>query len=78
MTVGQLRKALERIPHDREVWMSRDPEGNGFMTIEDVDNNSGLDHWNDVGIFELTDELRDRGYSDEDVHDRKRIVVLWP
>jgi hypothetical protein len=37
MKVSELIAELSKLPQDVEVILSRDPEGNGFYTVEDVE-----------------------------------------
>ncbi|KKN20699.1 hypothetical protein LCGC14_0932710, partial [marine sediment metagenome] len=66
MNVGELKQAIADMPDDYPVVMSIDPEGNGFNKLCDVE----LGRWDaddrEVSLFELTDELREQGYSDGD------------
>jgi hypothetical protein len=77
MTVKELMAKLEEQDPDRIVVLSIDPEGNGFSPLYSVETymfDSG-----EIGLEELTDELAEKGYSDDDVMDHgKKAVVLWP
>lgn len=80
MNVAELRAALADVPSDHVVVLSRDPEGNGYSLLDDVQQNSVYDG-GDVFVFALTPELHALGFSVEDVaaaDQGVRCVVLWP
>ncbi len=64
MTMGRLREALATLPDDLPVVMSKDPEGNGFRPLSDVD----VARWHSG----------DGGWLDEDPDGGAPCVVLWP
>lgn len=83
MNVGELRAALEGLPDDLLVVQSIDPEGNGFRPTSQVEH--GNSRFGDeygglgtVGLREVTPELREQGYTDEDISEGVDCVVLWP
>ena len=84
MTVRELIAALQACDPDYLVVMSRDSEGNGFSPVAETagENNSYIPdtEWSgEIRIHHLTDELREHGYTDEDVDaEGQRAVVLWP
>ena len=76
-TVDELRRELVKYPGDHLVVLSVDSEGNWFDTLHRVEGMDYQDH--EVHYRELTDEMRARGYTEEDVRaDGQAAVVLWP
>jgi hypothetical protein len=75
MTIGDLIEELSKLPADAPVVLARDAGGNNFAELASADL-AGWDGW-DVGLLELTDELRAEGYAEEDVRGEP-AVVLWP
>ncbi len=83
-TVGELIKILKKENPDRVVIMSKDGEGNDFSPFTaigrsayDPDNTDNTYH--QIGIEELTDELKEQGYTEEDlVEGGIPALVLWP
>jgi predicted double-glycine peptidase len=71
MTVDELRKQLEAMDGGKLVVMSRDGEGNGFSPLEDIEDEHVYiadSPWSgDIRYPRLTDELRQQGYTEEDV-----------
>ncbi len=83
MTVQQLIDRLNGIEDKtRIVILQKDAEGNGFSPLADMDDNctyAAKSTWHgDVGIERLTDELRRRGFDDEDVKGGVLCLVLAP
>ena len=81
ITVGKLIELLKQHDPERIVVMAKDPEGNGYSPLCDIDTASykAESTWcGEIGIEELTPELRKRGYSEEDVIGGQKALVLWP
>lgn len=79
MTVAELRAKLLNVPDDALVILSRDTEGNGFSTLEEVVTGQVFDEEGDSLHFpELTPELVSLGYGEDDVGEGDPCVVLWP
>ena len=84
MTVKQLIKELEKMDQDRIVVLSCDPEGNEYSKLHDIETGMYLPlgkYRGEIGLEELTPELIEVGYSEEDVISEKdgvKAVVLWP
>jgi len=80
MTVKELIERLREIDQDRIVVMSMDPEGNGFFPLGDLETYAFTkeDGCGEIGIEELTDELREQGYTEEDIKEGQPAVCLWP
>lgn len=80
MKAKNLIKILKKNP-EALVVLSKDPEGNGFSELCDVDGNSRFNKEDrEIGIRELNSELIERGYSEEDLgHENwPECFVLWP
>jgi len=82
MTVKELIEQLEKEDPTRLVVMSKDSEGNGFSPGYAVEACSYVadSTWSgEIGLEELTDKLREAGYSEEDVkEDGVPALCLWP
>lgn len=79
MKVSQLIDELKKLDPEREVILARDEEGNGFNQLWNVDDNAVIDDaYEETGIHHLTPGLEDSGYTDEDIIEGKRVVILWP
>jgi hypothetical protein len=83
LTVKELREALEGYDDDRIVVMSRDEEGNGFSPLYEIGTSSYVSDggsYGEIGLEpeDLTDEMRAKGYSEEDVKEGQKAIVLWP
>lgn len=80
MKVRELIEELKKCDPEYMVVLSMDEEGNGFGELKEIDRHSKFDG-EDIGLAELTPELEDQGYGEEDVMDdtdAKDVVVLWP
>jgi len=69
MKVKTLIGILKEHNQEEEVVLSRDPEGNGFSTLEVIA--SGL--YSDGDLYDIKD--RDK---EEVPKDAERVTVLWP
>jgi len=78
MKVSQLMDILENCNPDAEVIMAGDEEGNYYCNIESVDDDLYIDEDGNVGFNSITPELREEGFSDEDLVVGKECVVLIP
>lgn len=78
MTVKQLIKELKKFDENRVVVLSRDQEGNGFEELYGVFTGAYNKKNRNFGLEELTPELKEQGYSKEDIVKGKPAVVLWP
>lgn len=77
MNVGQLIARLKQLPQDLPVFKSKDDEGNGFDKVDRCVMSSYSDYDEiEIGLSKLTDELREKGYSEEDVKEHP-CVCLW-
>jgi hypothetical protein len=80
MLIRELMELLADQDPDTVVVLSKDSEGNGFNKLEDYSTGYNFDHEDrEIGIRDLTDELAEQGYTDEDVmEDGVPCIVLWP
>jgi hypothetical protein len=84
MTVQDLIDELLSVENrDRVVVMQKDGEGNGYSPLECTDDSvhyQAETTWSgEVGYAELTPELEERGYGEEDILDDGRpALVLVP
>lgn len=84
MTVADLIEELSKIDPDRVLIMQKDAEGNGYSPLHCIDGENVGYHadctWaGDVSYETLTKELKDDGYSEEDVRaGGTPCVVLCP
>jgi hypothetical protein len=78
--VKDVIEQLQQCDPEAVVVMSSDEEGNSFGPLRDIGtNNVFYDHY--VYVHHLTDELREHGYTEEDLSpypDAPQAVVLWP
>lgn len=83
MTVRELIERLQGIDPDRIVIIQKDAEGNAYSPLEGVDGGNvaflaGSTYSGYVGLQELTPELRQQGYTREDIIDGQPCCVLYP
>ena len=82
MTVAELIECLKQTDQDRLVIMAKDGEGNGFSPLADTGASAyrADSTWSgEIGIEELTEARKEKGYSEEDVmDDGVKAFVLWP
>lgn len=81
MTVSDLINLLKTEDPSRIVVMSADGEGNNFSPLSghSVGSYRADSTWSgEVGLEKLTPEMEKKGYSEEDVIEGKRALVLWP
>lgn len=79
MTVGELKAKLNDIPDEWPIVVAVDEEGNGFQPLYDVEKARWNEKWREIKLYELTEELRQKGFSGEDVDENlPPTIVLWP
>lgn len=81
MKIKYLIESLKRCDPNREVVLAKDVEGNSFSPLYDIETGSyeTENTWSvRFGIEELTDELKELGYTEEDVVKGVPCIVLWP
>lgn len=81
MKVKELAEQLKDLDPELEILLQDDDEGNGYRPLRGVDgDNVGYNgkknhHSIQVGILQLTSELKDVGYSQEDICDQPCAVL---
>lgn len=82
MKVRELLYQLSKCNPDDTVVLSKDGEGNGFSVLFSIQNNQRYigNKWDcEVWFRELTQELIDAGFSEEDVSEEgEDCIVLRP
>jgi len=82
MKVSKLITMLQEIGQDREVILSRDAEGNGYSPLQEIETGMyrAEARWcGEFGLETLTPELREKGYTEEDIiSNGEKAVVLYP
>lgn len=80
MKVVELMDILNSVDQDAEVVMASNEEGTGYHIVNSVDSNSNFigDYYVEIGVAELTDELLEQGYTEDDLLDGEPCIVLWP
>jgi hypothetical protein len=78
MIVRKLMDILENCNPDAEVVMAGDPEGNYYSHVGSVDEDLYINEDGEVGFNCITPELREQGFTDEDLITGKECVVLIP
>jgi hypothetical protein len=79
ITVGELVEHLKTLPQDIPVFTSTDDEGNGYRPV--YKNWVGVEGYEDydgeieVGILELTEELLNQGYCEEDIKEKPCVII---
>ena len=78
MIVSELMDILENCNPEAEVYMAGDDEGNYYNSVSGIDEELYINENGDIGFNCLTQELREEGYTDEDLVIGKECVVLLP
>lgn len=86
MTVKELIELLKECDPDRLVILQKDSEGNGYSPLSGGERAAYIadSTWSGEVRYEpdqLTDEMRQRGYTEEDCAEEGNYtpaVVLWP
>ncbi len=84
MIVKELRKLLNKFNDNDLVVMSKDAEGNSFSPLSDHSNHiyvPDTTYSGEIFLLELTPELKEYGFSDEDIYhgkDGQNAIILWP
>lgn len=80
MNVAQLKAALSQLPDDMEVWMQKDPEGNGYSVAEGADIGIRVEGAED--IYDPNWDATDADMTEEEWEQTQethpRVLVLWP
>lgn len=78
MNVKELKELLKDVPDNYLVVASRDPEGNGFQIVYDVNTENQVYDDGEIGFKKLTPELKEQGYTKDDLCKGKNCIVIWP
>ena len=81
MTVRELIAELKTINPDRIVVMASDSEGNSYSPLAGMWTGAYLAEsgWRgEVGLEKLTEDLKKKGYTDEDVVGGEPALILSP
>ena len=79
MTVNELIELLQTFDPRALVIMQRDPEGNGYSPLSGAEDNGAWDQeGREYGYAELTPDLEEQGFSQEDCIQGQPAVVLYP
>lgn len=86
MTVDDLIKQLKQYPGNLNIYLAIDPEGNGYNLVNTNCLADGylkaLDYYTDGMKFhtKLTPDLKNKGYTEEDLADKNdiRVLVIFP
>jgi hypothetical protein len=81
MNVKKLKKLLNNFNDEDIIILQKDSEGNGYSPLCDIYEGSYEEDtpWSgEVGLRELTDELKEKGYAEEDVASGVNAVILCP
>lgn len=81
MTVKKLIEELSKRNPEAIVVKSGDEEGNSFYEVEQLEINCAIrnpgENNLDMGVLELTEDLIERGFDEDDVAEGPEAVVLW-
>ncbi len=81
MKVKELLEILSTVDPERLVIMAKDPEGNGYSPLSSYWEGAYVADttWSgEVGLETLTEEDRKQGYSEEDVKEGVKAIILTP
>jgi hypothetical protein len=84
MKVSRLKELLAQCDDNDDIIMFADSEGNSFHPLSEEGVSIGVYAWDgeyyaEIGLRELTSELEQSGYSEDDVMEKGRpCIVLWP
>lgn len=79
MKVKELKKALSKLPNDMEIWLQRDPEGNGYSPLEGADSEVVIA--DEDSIFSLNWSAGDCCLEEdewEELKKKPRSLILYP
>lgn len=81
MKIRELLKVLTELNPELDVLVSSDKEGNSYSLLEDAELMRYIEGDDGVEVFiaGLSEELREEGYTEEDIRlDATPCLVLWP
>lgn len=77
MKVKELIEKLKEFNEERVVILSSDSEGNSYCKLFELSEGSYLE--GEIGLEELTDELKEAGYDEDDVFEEgESAIILYP
>lgn len=76
MKVSELIEQLQELPQDLDVWRAKDDEGNGFDEVYTLEEYVMTED-GDIGFRELTPELKELGYNEDDIFDGEDVIIIW-
>lgn len=74
MNIKQLIEKLKEYPENMQVKVAQDPEGNGFSSLEDIEQSYFREDWNE--IFNMEDLLEQE--KEEIGNVVTEVLILWP
>jgi hypothetical protein len=75
--LANLRK-LPEVGGGAEIVLARDPEGNGFLPLTEIEEGAWDVFDREFGFNHLDDDLREQGFDIDDIVDGVPGVCLWP
>ncbi len=79
--VKHLIEALEELPPNSIVVLSKDAEGNAYRLLESIDLAMYHPEEKEIGFAYISEEMRKEGYTDEDIAKPEdgyvSCIVLW-
>jgi len=79
MKVKELLNLLKDEDPERLIILPIDPEGNGYNQLDEISRMAYNPETEEIGIEELTDELRAEKYTERDViKDGQKALVFYP
>ena len=81
MKVKELIEKLQQCDPEDIIVLAKDEEGNGFNMLGDIDEAIYVPCHKETYLRELTPELEEQGYTEEDFYDGEDgqlAIVLWP
>ena len=79
MKLSKLKTILDKIPGDPDIFLSSDPSGNSFHSLDNVDTESIMIEGE---VYSLTWTADDSGFKEHEWRMLKesepRVIVLWP
>jgi hypothetical protein len=81
MTVKELIETLSELNQEAIVVKSKDDEGNAFHPLFHIETGMAIEnpgeHYLELGYKELTPDLIEDGFTEEDLSDGPEAVVLY-
>lgn len=77
MNIKALKELIADLPDSTIVVLSRDEEGNGFCEASGFSLQYNYKD-GEIGLAKLTEEDKEKGYTEGDLLKGKKALVLWP